>query len=588
MRQAAAPIFAGPMGPGVVHYQGGPGLHSDIMDDTDPTLCALHEHLPPGAVCPRHGVAHGGGWQDEFMQQHSGAPVHHFDPLAPIPTWAEELATHTGHETVIPPGPLGEGGESSWLDQFEGSHEVNEWVEDFTTEDTKCFGVEGEVPLSVEEKRANSEFYRFLAKVNTGAIQFDEHNQIIENPNAAPDFASEFMVQQERDGLLRGTDNDEVDEVDEMYGDAWDGGDGMLREYLQGHGVGNGGHDDAERWMEEFQKMNLGAQNQNDAEYPFEENNPYLFHDTPYEEGVALLQAGTLAAAALAFEAACQKDAYHVEAWMHLGTTQQENEKDPLAILALKKVRELDPMNLPAYMALAVSFTNEAQHSNALATLKDWLLHHPEYSTIHPPPQHPSEENEFLNDYFYVNPKDHKEISAMYEEATRRNPQDAEVYVALGIIHNLSHEYDLAATDFEKALQVNPNDPKLWNKLGATLANGSRPREAIAAYNRALDLVPGYVRAQYNMGISLSNLGEYADAVRQFLKALHMQQDGVQAEAPGGNGGPTDSSLRAKYTREIWDVLRMTLHLMDRNDLVELTLVNDIKTLSMEFGLTLV
>jgi peroxin-5 len=517
---------------------------------------------------------HGGTWHDEFMAQpHMMNPAHshphqrHFDPMAA--QWADEMhAMHGGNEVVAPTAAAPEN--ASWLEQFE-NQETEEWVQDFTTDAVKDFGIEGEAPMSVDEKRAHSEFYSFLAKVNSGAIQFDEQNQIIDNPQAT-DFASEFLRQEMP--RQEGRDNDED------YEQAWGSDDNnWMQDYVDSGGV-PGQLDDAEKWMEEFQKLNQMGGVQDNGEYPFAENNPYLYHDQPFEEGLSLLRAGTLAAAALAFEAACQKDAYHVEAWQHLGTTQQENEKDPLAIIALKKAHELDPMNLPVYMALAVSFTNEAQHGNALQTLRDWLLHHPEFSGITPPLE-TEEDNEFLNDYFYVNPKHHKEVAAMYEIAVRQNPMDADVHIALGVIHNLSHEYDLAATDFEKALQIRPEDAKLWNKLGATLANGSRPREAINAYNRALDVVPGYVRAQYNMGISLSNLGEYADAVRQFLKALHMQQDGVVNE--GDNGDP----LRAKYTREIWDVMRMTFHLMDRNDLVELTLTNDIKPLAREFGLTL-
>jgi tetratricopeptide (TPR) repeat protein len=81
-------------------------------------------------------------------------------------------------------------------------------------------------------------------------------------------------------------------------------------------------------------------------------------------------------------------------------------------------------------------------------------------------------------------------------------PGNADVQVAVGVLHSLARQYERAAAAFRAALELRPQDYSLWNKLGATLANSSHSHEAIGAYQKALDLKPNYMRAWTNMGIA--------------------------------------------------------------------------------------
>lgn len=96
--------------------------------------------------------------------------------------------------------------------------------------------------------------------------------------------------------------------------------------------------------------------------------------------------------------------------------------------------------------------------------------------------------------------------------------------VGLGVLFNISREYDKAIDCFKTGIQARPDSALLWNKLGATLANSGKSGEATEAYRNALQLRPGFIRCRYNLGISCINLKVYRSAVEHFLTALNMQR----------------------------------------------------------------
>jgi peroxin-5 len=110
------------------------------------------------------------------------------------------------------------------------------------------------------------------------------------------------------------------------------------------------------------------------GDYLFEQENLFKNVTNPFEEGVKIMEdGGNLSLAALAFEAAVQKDPNHIAAWVRLGESQAQNEKETPAIRALEHALKQDPSNLEALMGLAVSYTNEGYESTAYRTLERWL-----------------------------------------------------------------------------------------------------------------------------------------------------------------------------------------------------------------------
>eukprot|EP01094_Clydonella_sp_ATCC50884_P010888 TRINITY_DN20707_c0_g1_i1.p1 TRINITY_DN20707_c0_g1~~TRINITY_DN20707_c0_g1_i1.p1 ORF type:complete len:451 (-),score=113.27 TRINITY_DN20707_c0_g1_i1:448-1683(-) len=308
-------------------------------------------------------------------------------------------------------------------------------------------------------------------------------------------------------------------------------------------------------WSAEFWNEQAGLERgPNARQYPFKEENLFLADPAAFEHGMELFHAGKLAEAILAFEAVVQKNPENSDAWRWLGTAHAENDEDKVAIVALQRSLAADGSNIEALLDLGVSYTNELVQGQALQYLKEWLRHHEEYRGI-PGVMEPSSKLHSLR---------HEQVAEMFVRAAEIDPTDVDVFTVLGVLYNLSREYEHAEMAFQQAIKICPTNYSLWNKLGATQANSSRKdgsKQAIAAYRKALELKPNYVRAWVNMGISYANQGLYDLASKYYLKALSMN--------------PTAT--------HIWSYLRISLTCMNRDDLAELTASREVNAFREEF-----
>ncbi|CAH0019529.1 unnamed protein product [Clonostachys rhizophaga] len=323
--------------------------------------------------------------------------------------------------------------------------------------------------------------------------------------------------------------------------------------------------------------------------YMFEEENIFREEKNAFEEGVRIMrEGGNLSLAALAFEAAVQRNADHVEAWVYLGTAQAQNEKETAAIRALEKALKLDPNNLTALMGLAVSYTNEGYDSTAYRTLERWLsVKYPQI--LDPKDLHPPGDTGFTD-----RQQLHKKVTESFIRAAQLSPDgehmDPDVQVGLGVLFYGAEEYEKAVDCFQSALHsselgsTNQQEQVhlLWNRLGATLANSGRSEEAIAAYEQALSQAPNFVRARYNLGVSCININCHHEAACHFLAALDMHKAIEKSgrskayEILGdGAGGQVDEVLDRMSAQNrsstLYDTLRRVFTQMGRRDLAEKT-----------------
>ncbi|XP_008278384.1 peroxisomal biogenesis factor 5 isoform X2 [Stegastes partitus] len=472
--------------------------------------------------------------------------------------WAEEYLEQSEEKLWL--GDLGDK-ESEWTKEYHPGEELRQTANEL-------------VSKVDDPKLQNTEFLRFIRQIGEGSVTVESRTdrQLTDRAQAreAQNWASNLNQVSEESAeawvdefAASGPDFQQAKAAVESDVDFW--------EKLQQEWEEMAKRDaESHPWLSDFDQL---LSTSIDKGYQFEEENPYLSHPDPLSEGVKRMEAGDIPGAVRFFESAVQREPDNQLAWQYLGTCQAENEQEFAAISALRRCIELKNDNLTALMALAVSFTNESLHRQACETLRDWLKHNPKYRSVWEQSERDRKdggrEKEKEKERFgSLLPESLlTDVQTLFLQAANSDPAqvDPQLQCGLGVLFNLSGEYDKAVDCFSAALSVTPQDYLLWNKLGATLANGSRSEEAVAAYRRALELQPGFVRSRYNLGISCVNLGAHREAVEHFLEALSLQRQaaGDGARAARGPGGAAATMM----SDNIWSTLRMALSMMGESSL---------------------
>mmetsp|Transcript_23526 Transcript_23526/g.49294 ORF Transcript_23526/g.49294 Transcript_23526/m.49294 type:complete len:657 (+) Transcript_23526:153-2123(+) len=304
-----------------------------------------------------------------------------------------------------------------------------------------------------------------------------------------------------------------------------------------------------------------------------------------YERGLEHFDEGNIPSAILCFESTLRNiDPEHADAWRMLGKCHTENDEDQKAITCWLRSLERDPFSPETLLAMGVAYVNELDHERAVETLRGWVANHPLYAGMVDSASEGAEEDLYgsgdmeeemdgvidgsaaqqhrrMRSQTMVEMRDVERLLLRALEYDHTADAAADVYEALGVVYNVSRDYDAAVDAFRRAIDVRPDDYQLRNKLGATLANGNRSEEALPSYHVALRLKPKYARGWLNMAISHSNMNNYSEAARCYLQTLSLNPE----------------------ARHVWSYLRIALTCEEQWDLLPLAAAQDLSAFRDHF-----
>ncbi len=76
---------------------------------------------------------------------------------------------------------------------------------------------------------------------------------------------------------------------------------------------------------------------------------------------------------------------------------------------------------------------------------------------------------------------------------------------------------------FEEATRKDPENAETWFNLGFALERNGQPQEAIRAFSESARLKPSIDRAWYGLGLAHARLGNHAEAARSLEETVRLQ-----------------------------------------------------------------
>jgi tetratricopeptide (TPR) repeat protein len=123
----------------------------------------------------------------------------------------------------------------------------------------------------------------------------------------------------------------------------------------------------------------------------------------------------------------------------------------------------------------------------------------------------------------------------LYQSITTRDPQQAEAYHLLGVVHHQQGQSAKAVELINRAIALRPSMAPYHSNLAEAYRALGQLDRAVGACKTALQLWPDFADAHNNLGLALSALGRNDEAVEHFQAAIKLRPDDAQTHSNLGN-----------------------------------------------------
>lgn len=175
------------------------------------------------------------------------------------------------------------------------------------------------------------------------------------------------------------------------------------------------------------------------------------------------------------YAAMVNKDRPKAASYFNLGNLYAEVGDNAMALLAYRRVLEIDP-----------------RHSGALYNLGN----------------------------LYKEQGRLKEALGFYQKALDVNPRMADAWLNMGVIYGRQGEKDREKSFYQKALQVDPRNGRAYFNLAFLEEAAENLPGALELYQKSVTLDPANAEGYYNMGNIYAKLNNTEEAISSYLKAV--------------------------------------------------------------------
>jgi len=130
---------------------------------------------------------------------------------------------------------------------------------------------------------------------------------------------------------------------------------------------------------------------------------------------------------------------------------------------------------------------------------------------------------------------DHEQAELMFYLGQQINPEDGELYAAMGENLLRREEYERAVWCLREAIRLAPDLPRIQARLAEAYAKTGRQERARQLYMRELRQDPGDIDTLLDLGELLVDMSRFEEAGEKFRRVLELEPDNQDAHAALGD-----------------------------------------------------